>query len=145
MWIVNNSSDSKSRLVIKMAINEVTVKAPMPQEPLQKPVVAVKATVAPKISIQEFSRVSAEHKTELMDQISSNLEKLDAAIEALNIAVQNVPTNLNFSVDKASKRFVVQVTDTQTGEVIRKLPGDAVLAMAKQIESLKGVLFDDMF
>jgi flagellar protein FlaG len=39
----------------------------------------------------------------------------------------------------------VQVTDTQTGEVIRKLPGDAVLAMAKQIESLKGVLFDDMF
>ena len=128
-----------------MAINEVTVKAPMPQEPLQKPVVAVKATVAPKISIQEFSRVSAEHKTELMDQISSNLEKLDAAIEALNIAVQNVPTNLNFSVDKASKRFVVQVTDTQTGEVIRKLPGDAVLAMAKQIESLKGVLFDDMF
>ena len=131
--------------MIKMAINEVNVKAPMPQEPLQKPVVAAKAPVAPKISVQEFSRVSAEHKTELMDQISSNLEKLDNAVEALNAAVQKVPTNLNFSIDKASKRFVVQVTDTQTGEVIRKLPGDAVLAMAKQIESLKGVLFDDMF
>ena len=128
-----------------MAINEVNVKAPMPQEPLQKPVVAAEAPVAPKISIQEFSRVSAEHKTELMDQISSNLEKLDNAVEALNAAVQKVPTNLNFSIDKASKRFVVQVTDTETGEVIRKLPGDAVLAMAKQIESLKGVLFDDMF
>jgi flagellar protein FlaG len=131
--------------VIKMAINEVNVKAPMPQEPLQKPVVAAKAPVVPKISVQEFSRVSAEHKTELMDQISSNLEKLDNAVEALNAAVQKVPTNLNFSIDKASKRFVVQVTDTETGEVIRKLPGDAVLAMAKQIESLKGVLFDDMF
>jgi flagellar protein FlaG len=128
-----------------MAINEVNVKAPMPQEPLQKPVVAAKAPVVPKISVQEFSRVSAEHKTELMDQISSNLEKLDNAVEALNAAVQKVPTNLNFSIDKASKRFVVQVTDTETGEVIRKLPGDAVLAMAKQIESLKGVLFDDMF
>ena len=128
-----------------MAINEVTIKTAVPQEPLQKPVVAAKAPVVPKISVQEFSRVTAEHKTELMDQISSNLEKLDDAIEALNTAVQNVPTNLNFSVDKASKRFVVQVTDTQTGEVIRKLPGDAVLAMAKQIESLKGVLFDDMF
>ena len=128
-----------------MAINEVNVKAPMPQEPLQKPVVATKAPVAPKISVQEFSRVTAEHKTELMDQISSNLKKLDNAVEALNAAVQRVPTNLNFSIDKASKRFVVQVTDTETGEVIRKLPGDAVLAMAKQIESLKGVLFDDMF
>jgi flagellar protein FlaG len=131
--------------VIKMAINEVNVKAPMPQEPLQKPVAAAKAPVAPKISVQEFSRVTAEHKTELMDQISSNLKKLDNAVEALNAAVQRVPTNLNFSIDKASKRFVVQVTDTETGEVIRKLPGDAVLAMAKQIESLKGVLFDDMF
>ena len=128
-----------------MAINEVNVKAPMPQEPQQKPVAAAKAPVVPKISVQEFSRVTAEHKTELMDQISSNLEKLDNAVEALNAAVQKVPTNLNFSIDKASKRFVVQVTDTETGEVIRKLPGDAVLAMAKQIESLKGVLFDDMF
>ena len=121
------------------------MKTAVPQEPLQKPAAATEAPAPPKISVQDFARVSAEHKTALMDQISSNLEKLDDAIEALNTAVQNVPTNLNFSVDKASKRFVVQVTDTQTGEVIRKLPGDAVLAMAKQIESLKGVLFDDMF
>jgi flagellar protein FlaG len=131
--------------VIEMAINEVTMKTAVPQEPLQKPAAVTEAPAPPKISVQDFARVSAEHKTELMDQISSNLEKLDDAIEALNTAVQNVPTNLNFSVDKASKRFVVKVTDTETGEVIRKLPGDAVLAMAKQIESLKGVLFDDMF
>ena len=39
----------------------------------------------------------------------------------------------NFSVDEASKRFVVQVTDKNTGELIRKLPGDAVLRIALQL------------
>jgi len=40
---------------------------------------------------------------------------------------------------------VIHVTDTNTGEVIRKVPGDAILRVAKQIESLKGILFDDRF
>lgn len=128
-----------------MAINEVNVKHPMSQEPLQKPVVAAEAPVAPKISVQEFSRASAEHKTELMDQISTNLDNLGAAVKVLNEAVAKVPTSLNFSIDESSKRFVVQVTDTETGEVIRKVPGDAILRMAKQLETLKGVLFDDVF
>ena len=131
--------------MIKMAINEVNVKAPMPQEPLQKPVAVTEAPAPPKISAQDFGRVSAEHKTELMEQISVNLEKLGAAVKVLNEAVAKVPTSLNFSIDESSKRFVVQVTDTETGEVIRKLPGDAILRMAKQLETLKGVLFDDVF
>jgi len=47
-------------------------------------------------------------------------------------------------VDGASKRFVVQVTDSSTGEVILKFPGDAVLRVAQNIESMKGVLFDEV-
>ena len=58
---------------------------------------------------------------------------------------KQVPTSLHFSIDDTSKRFIVQVTDTNTGEIIRKVPGDAILRIAKQIESLKGVLFDDKF
>ena len=54
-------------------------------------------------------------------------------------------TSLDFSVDEASKRFVVQVTDKNTGELIRQLPGDAVLRIARQLESMKGVVFDQKF
>ena len=80
-----------------------------------------------------------------MQQINEAIEHLDDAIEALNAAVRKVPTSLHFSIDDASNRFVVQVTDTNTGEIIRKVPGDAILRIARQIESLKGVLFDDKF
>jgi len=37
------------------------------------------------------------------------------------------------------------VTSKQTGEVIRQIPGEAVLRVANSIESLKGILFDDVF
>jgi len=66
-------------------------------------------------------------------------------MKILNSSVKKVPTSLEFSIDEASNRFVVQVTDAATGEIIRNVPGDAILRMAKQLESLKGILFDDKF
>jgi flagellar protein FlaG len=140
-----------------MSGNEINIKTvPAPVAVQQKPVPPTgsasadaqplsPAESAPKISIQDVSRVAAARKNESMQQISETLKHLDDAIEALNAAVKKVPTSLHFSVDDASKRFVVQVTDTNTGEVIRKVPGDAILRIARQIESLKGVLFDDKF
>lgn len=99
----------------------------------------------PSISAEDIGRAAAARKGETIQQINESIEHLDDAIEALNAAVKKVPTSLHFSIDDASKRFVVQVTDSNTGEVIRKVPGDAILRIAKQIESLKGVLFDDKF
>tara|TARA_B100001248_G_C27023650_1_gene293177 strand:- start:33 stop:455 length:423 start_codon:yes stop_codon:yes gene_type:complete len=103
------------------------------------------AESTPKTSIQDVSRVAAARKDESLQQINETLKLLDDAIEALNEAVKKVPTSLHFSVDDTSKRFVIHVTDTNTGEVIRKVPGDAILRVARQIESLKGILFDDRF
>lgn len=129
----------------KMAINEVNAKSIVSQSEMQKAPVISTSPQSPKITIEDVGRLAAEHKTKLMDQISVNVKDLNEAIETLNAAVKNVPTSLHFSVDEASKRFVVQVTDTQTGEIIINVPGEAVLRMAKQLESLKGVLFDDKF
>jgi flagellar protein FlaG len=103
------------------------------------------AEKAPDISIQDVSRVVTARKDESLQQLNETLKHLDDAIEALNAAVKKVPTSLHFSVDDTAKRFVVQVTDTNTGEIIRKVPGDAILRIARQIESLKGVLFDEKF
>ena len=99
----------------------------------------------PSISAEDVGRAAAARKGESIQQINETNKHLDDAIEALNATVKQVPTSLHFSIDDTSKRFIVQVTDTNTGEIIRKVPGDAILRIAKQIESLKGVLFDDKF
>ena len=100
---------------------------------------------AAKTTAQDMSKELASRKGESISQISDNAAKIHEAMEALNAAVKKVPTALHFSRDDSSRRFVVQVTDTNTGEVIRKLPGEAVLRMSQQLDSLKGVLFDEVF
>lgn len=104
----------------------------------------VKIDVA-KASSQDVSKELASRRGESMVQISDNAAAIHKSMEALNAAVKKVPTALHFSRDESSRRFVVQVTDTNTGEVIRKLPGDAVLRMSQQLDSLRGVLFDELY
>jgi flagellar protein FlaG len=99
----------------------------------------------PAISAQEIGEAAASRKAGSINQLDETSQQLQAAIDTLNAAVKKTPTALSFSRDDSSKRFIVEVTDTNTGEVIRNLPGDAVLRMSRQLDSLKGVLFDDVF
>jgi len=39
----------------------------------------------------------------------------------------------------------VHVTNKDTGELVRSMPGEAILRVAANLESLKGVLFDELY
>ncbi len=71
--------------------------------------------------------------------------RLEEAIKALSEKLEARQSGLSFRVDERLGRSIVMVTSKQTGEVIRQIPGEAVLRVANSIESLKGVLFDDVF
>ena len=103
------------------------------------------APAVPKITVQDVHKVTDQRKDQSINKLAENAAEIREAVAEINKAVKKVPTSLDFSVDEASKRFIVSVTDTNTGEVIRQLPGDAVLRIAKQLESLKGVVFDQKF
>ena len=62
---------------------------------------------------------------------------LEQALQSLNTA-----TNLNFSVDEACFRFVVRVTEPNSGSIIFEVPSEAILRVAKNIEVMKGIIFD---
>lgn len=131
-------------------INSVTPVSPKPNELPSTPVVSPaksKSDVKPvsTVSIHDIRRIADIKKDESLNEISENVEAIREAIEALNAAMKEASTNLHFSVDDNSNRYVVKVQDSSTGEVIRSVPGEAILRMARQIESLKGVLFDDKY
>ena len=96
-------------------------------------------------SAEAMGKAADKRKSQSMNEIAEMAAEIRKAVAAINEAVKKVPTSLDFSVDEASKRFVVQVTDKNTGELIRQLPGDAVLRIARQLESMKGVVFDQKF
>jgi flagellar protein FlaG len=69
---------------------------------------------------------------------TTNGEKLDSSVRNLNDFVQSVKRNLQFSIDSDSGRTVVKVIDADTDKVIRQIPSDEVLVMAKRLEEQAG-------
>ena len=70
-------------------------------------------------------------------------EDVQAVVDKLNEFMHNGQRNLSFSVDKDTEDMVVKVMDTQTKEVIRQFPSEETLKLAKHLEGMLGLIFND--
>ncbi|MDX5385836.1 MAG: flagellar protein FlaG [Marinobacter sp.] len=71
-------------------------------------------------------------------------EQVSQAVSDLNDYVQSVGRDLQFQVDEDSGRSIIRVLDSQTQEVIRQIPSEEALALARtlsQTESLSSMGF----
>jgi flagellar protein FlaG len=82
--------------------------------------------------LQDVSATPPDH--EAKQQISS-------AVKDINDFFQMTQRSLGFTLDETSGVMVMQITDTKTGEMIRQIPGESALKLAKQLDELTGVLF----
>jgi len=65
-------------------------------------------------------------------------QALGDAVKQLNSYVQSINRNLEFNIDKDSGQTVVKVIDAETDEMIRQIPNEEALKIAKQLDiSLK--------
>lgn len=67
---------------------------------------------------------------------------LDKTLEQLNNSMQAWATGMRFDVDEDAQRVVVSIVDTDTGEVLRTVPTEAVIRVAKMIVQLQGGTID---
>lgn len=67
-------------------------------------------------------------------------EQIQTAVENLRKAVTPVAQNLQFSVDSDTNKTVITVMDSSTKEVIRQIPSEEILALAKGLDKLQGLL-----
>jgi len=111
----------------------------MPKTPAAVPRSEVKQ---PDVGVQELAAKTEATRVETASEMEKLQQRLQEAISTLNERMRSSQQTLNISVDKASKRFVVTVTDRVSGEVVRHIPGESALRVAHSIEALKGVLFD---
>lgn len=66
--------------------------------------------------------------------------ELDEAIKSVNDFVNSVNKSLQFSVDDDTGKTVVKVIDTETKQVIKQFPSEEMLAIAKALDGIKGLL-----
>ncbi len=60
----------------------------------------------------------------------------EEVVNELNNAILGVRRELRFSIDEDSGRAVVQVMDSETGEMIRQLPSEEILAVSRHIREV---------
>jgi len=81
---------------------------------------------APKMDLQQMQR------------------QLQEAVVELNKQMGHAGRSLGFSMDESVGMNVITVTNKDTGELVRQIPGEDVLRVAHSIESLKGIIYSKL-
>lgn len=79
----------------------------------------------------------------LEKQTAATQENVDQAVQQVNDMLQTLSQKLEFSVDKDTDAFVVKVVDKDTKELIRQIPSEEMLELAKALDKLQGLLIKD--
>jgi len=68
--------------------------------------------------------------------------QVQRAAEVIDQKINAIAPNLRFSVDSDTGKTVVKVVDISTGETIRQMPSEEVLAISRSIHRLQGLLLN---
>jgi len=96
---------------------------------------------APIAPAQELA-TDKVRKVQKIDPMAA-LNDLAKAVDVLNEAMTKDPVALRFSIDETLNRPVVTVISEETGKVLHQLPQEEVLRAVKNIDLMRGVLFED--
>lgn len=91
-------------------------------------------SVLPTNSVKEKEK---EKEKELGSDITP-LDTLKSAAVAGNSLLQSLNRNLEFKVDESTKKVVIKIVDNQTGETVRQIPSEDMLAFIKKMQELDG-------
>ena len=70
-----------------------------------------------------------------------SVKEIRQAVEQVRRQVEaKAPNELSFSIDQETGRSVVRIVDRKTGEVLRQIPAQEMLDIAKSIDKMQGLL-----
>lgn len=89
-------------------------------------------------SVSNADRAASTRERQQKEQPSE--DQVKSAVEKLNEFVKTSASNLQFSVDKESGMRIIKVVDPETKDVIRQIPSEEAVEIAKAIGKLQGLL-----
>ena len=75
-----------------------------------------------------------------VQNLQPTAEQLTQAVKQIQDVIKQTAQSLQFSIDKDSGSTIVKVVDTESKKVIRQIPSEVVLAIAKALDKLQGLL-----
>lgn len=101
---------------------------------------ATPPATAPRVAAQQPATEAAVPAMPPAEQPPSR-EQVQNAVQEIRKSVESSSSsNLQFSVDDDTGRTVVRVIDKTTGDVIRQIPSEEVIALSKAMDQMTGLL-----
>jgi flagellar protein FlaG len=106
-------------------------------------------SVTAPVNVNENAPPPAQPKTAAPVQIADpvqkaasppNMQQLADAVKSINKTLQEQSQGVEFAVDGDTDRMIVKVIDHETKEVLRQIPSEEVLAIAKALDKAQGLL-----
>jgi len=67
------------------------------------------------------------------EQVEMTRDELENVVSQLQDYVQSIQRDMQFQIDDATGRIVVQVIDSNSKEVVRQIPSEEMLAIARHL------------
>ncbi|MFT0531462.1 flagellar protein FlaG [Castellaniella hirudinis] len=84
------------------------------------------------------SRQAGQQDAALLADPNAPQSSLEKALEAVNDSLKAWSTGVRFEMDKDAQQLVVSIVDSASGDVIKTIPSEAMLRIAKMIVQLQG-------
>ena len=82
----------------------------------------------------------ARAEVNVQQYAQASKEVMQAAAQQIQGYLRQSGRNLNVSVDESTGYYVAKVVNPETGEVVRSLPSEETLRIARSIDQMRGML-----
>ena len=101
------------------------------------------SAASPSVAVSRATSAIPAEQPKVAEAIAASQpsrEQIDRAMGEVKKALAPVARNLQFSLDTETGRTVVKVVDSSTNEVIRQIPSEELLNLAKTLDKFTGLL-----
>ncbi|MCM2558064.1 flagellar protein FlaG [Alcaligenes faecalis] len=126
--------------MINSVSSQTTALVPLASPVEQNPGTPIPSAATAVTPIQESSTDTQlqQRWPDKREPVPGMVNTLDDTLDQINNSLRAWSTGIRFKMDDEAQRLVVSIVDNSTGEVLRTVPSDAVIQIAKMIVQLQG-------
>ncbi len=96
-------------------------------------------------ALQAQKNIAPVRETAALDGVEKSskptLREKSDALDEINHSLKMASIGVRFEFDKEANTMITKVVDVESGEMIRQMPSEEVVRIAKAMNNLKGLLF----
>lgn len=109
---------------------------------LPPPSPTISTTRKASVSNADMTLSSVSNLEPKVDNKSEAEEQIKQAVQKIQGVVDNLAQSLRFSIDEETGKTIIKVMDAHTEEIIRQIPTEEAIEIARTLDKAQGLLFN---